>query len=161
MPIFELFINSGFFILNTNNGKTEFVKVTPARPMFNITYETDNFISRSHMPIIKDHLKKYDLEGTMVKTTIKGNNRTGRVNMSREKHLKKPIIHNTAIMLRPTNSGSDKINVVQAQTQYLVDHGLNKLQAKKIAKWIETDKERLAQMQTNEFLKALRDINQK
>lgn len=147
----------GFFIIETDNGEGSFVEVEPARPMFLITYETANFKEAVHLPKIKEHLEKYNIEGAMVKSVIRGRHKYGRMNLSKTIHLEKPLIHNTTIMLTPSNTLSQRIDAVKAQNEYLIERGIDNAKARKIAEWLEHNKEKLAAMQSTEILQALRE----
>ncbi len=148
----------GFFMVNTENGEGEFIHVEPARPMFCITYETENFSEQNHLPKIQDHLQKFNLEGSMLKTIIKGRHKYGRINLTKKIGLKQPLIHNTAVMLSPTNSLTEKTDIAQAHIDFLIERGVPKSQAKILAQWLEQNKEKLAELQGNEMLQSLREI---
>lgn len=148
----------GFYIIETDNGKGEFVEIKPARPMYCITYETSNFNKTIHLPKIKEHLEKYNIKGAMVKSIIQGRHEFGRMNLSKNIVLDKPLIHRTATMLTPSNVLPNKINTIKAQTQYLLERGIVKSEAHKIAEWMEHNKEKLAIMQSRLLLQALREV---
>lgn len=148
----------GFYIIETDNGKGEFVEIKPARPMYCITYETSNFNKTIHLPKIKEHLEKYNIKGAMVKSIIQGRHEFGRMNLSKNIVLDKPLIHRTATMLTPSNVLPNKINTIKAQTQYLLERGIVKSEAHKIAEWMEHNKEKLATMQSRLLLQALREV---
>lgn len=148
----------GFYVIETDKGKGEFVEVKPARPMFCITYETSSFNEAIHLPRIKEHLEKYNVEGAMVKSVIRGRHKFGRMNLSKNIVLENPLIHNTAIMLTPSSALPDRINMIKAQAEYLIERGIDKAEAHKIAEWLEHNKEKLAAMQSNEILQVLREV---
>lgn len=148
----------GFYLIETDNGEGEFVELKPARPMFCVTYETSSFNEAIHVPKIKEHLQKYNIEGAMVKSVIRGRHKFGRMNLSKDITLEKPLIHNTSIMLTPSSDLPNKIDAIKAQTEYLVERGVNKTEAHKIAEWLEHNKEKLATMQSKEILQALREV---
>jgi len=147
----------GFYVIDTDSGKGKFVEIKPARPMFCVTYETSNFNEAVHLPEIKEHLEKYNLEGVMIKSIVHGRHKFGRMNLSKNLVLEKPLIHNTIIMLTPSSTLAEKTDTIKAQTEYLIERGSDKAQAQKIAEWLEHNKEKLATMQSNEILQALRE----
>ncbi|MFB0523622.1 MAG: exonuclease SbcCD subunit D [Candidatus Bathyarchaeia archaeon] len=148
----------GFYIIDTDDGKGEFIELKPARPMFCITYETDNFNETDHLPRIKEHLEKYDIEGAMVKTIVRGRHKYGRINLSKNINLEKPLIHNAAVMLTPSSFLSAGTDPIKAQAEYLVERGIDQNKARRIAEWLEYNKEKLATMQSSEILQALREV---
>jgi hypothetical protein len=148
----------GFYLIDSNKGSGEFIEVQPARPMFSVTYETSNFNEAAHLPTIREHLEKYNIHGVMVKSVIRGRHKFGRMNLSRNITLEKPLIHKVAMMLSPSYSLSEKIDTIQVQTEYLIERGIDKSQAHRIAEWLENNKEKLAEMQSNELLQALRAV---
>jgi DNA repair exonuclease SbcCD nuclease subunit len=148
----------GFYLIDSNKGSGEFIEVQPARPMFSVTYETSNFNEAAHLPTIREHLEKYNVHGVMVKSVIRGRHKFGRMNLSRNITLEKPLIHKVAMMLSPSYSLSEKIDTIQVQTEYLIERGIDKSQAHRIAEWLENNKEKLAEMQSNELLQALRAV---
>ena len=148
----------GFYVIDTDSGKGKFVEIKPARPMFCVTYEASNFNEAVHLPEIKEHLEKYNLEGVMIKSIVRGRHKFGRMNLSKNLVLEKPLIHNTIIMLTPSSTLAEKIDTIKAQTEYLIERGNDKAQAQKIAEWLEHNKEKLATMQSNEVLQALRKV---
>lgn len=148
----------GFYVIETDNGKHKFVEIKPSRPMFLITYKTGNFNEAIHLPRIKEHLEKYNLEGAMVKSVIRGKHKFGRMNLSKAMILEKPLIHNTAIMLTPSSTLPDTIDTIKTQSEYLIERGINKTEACEIAEWLEHNKEKLATMQSTEILEAIREV---
>ncbi len=148
----------GFYVIETDSGKGEFVEVKPARPMFYITYETSSFNEAIHLPKIREHLEKYNIEGAMVKSVIRGRHKFGRMNLSKNLALEKPLIHNIAITLAPSSALPEKIDTPKAQAEYLIERGIDKAEAHKIAEWLEQNKEKLASIQSNEILQALREV---
>lgn len=148
----------GFYIVETDNGKGEFVEIKPARPMYCITYETSDFNKTIHLPKIKEHLEKYNIKGAMVKSIIQGRHEFGRMNLSKNIVLDKPLIHRTATMLTPSTVLPNKINTIKAQTQYLLERGVAKSEAHKVAEWMEHNKEKLATMRSSLLLQALREV---
>jgi len=151
----------GFYLIETENGKGQFVEVKPNRPMFNVTYETKSFDETTHIPKIREHLEKYNIEGAMVKTTIRGRHKFGRMNLSKDLILEKPLIHTTATRLVPTGLLPEKVDIIKAQADYLAERGIEKADAQKIAEWVERNKERLADMQSKDILNALRKVLKK
>lgn len=148
----------GFYTIETDNGRGEFVELKPARPMYRITYETSSFNESVHLPMIREHLEKYNIEGAMIKTVISGRHKFGRMNLSKNLALEKTLIHSTIIMLTPINVLMEKIDTVKAQAEHLVERGIEENRAYKIAEWLEHNKEKLATMQSNEILQALREV---
>lgn len=148
----------GFIIIETDNGKSKFIELKPARPMFCITYETDTFNETIHRPMIKEHLAKYNIEGAMVKTVIRGRHKLGRMNLSKSMNLEKPLIQTTALKLTPSNVLPNELNLIKAQVQYLNERGFNNAEAQKISEWLENSKEKLAAMSSSEILHALRAV---
>jgi DNA repair exonuclease SbcCD nuclease subunit len=148
----------GFYIIDTDSGKGEFIELEPARPMFCITYEVDNFSESIHMPQIKNHLEDYNLEGAMVKTIIRGRHKYGRMNISKNINLEEPLIHATTVTLSPSNSSAESVDIVKAQAEYLAERGIEKSSAHTISEWLEQNKEKLATMKSVEILQALREV---
>jgi hypothetical protein len=148
----------GFYLIDTNRGNGEFVTIEPARSMFCITYETDRFDERVHLPTIKEHLAKYNKEGTMVKSILRGRHLFGKLNLSKNLFLDKPLIHTTVTNLIPASVLPDKRDTIDVQTDYLVERGIEKTKARELARWFEQHKERIAEMQGGELLRALRSV---
>jgi DNA repair exonuclease SbcCD nuclease subunit len=148
----------GFFIVDTVKSQGEFVELQPKRPMFCVTYTTESFNERVHIPRIKEHLEKFNIEGAMLKTIIYGKHRLGRVGLSKNLHLTKPLIHNTAIMLTPFREQLEKIDSITAQTEYLVERGIEKTEARKLAEWLEKNRDKLSSLRSHEIVTALREV---
>lgn len=148
----------GFYIIETSTGKGEFIEVKPARPMFLIKYKTEEFNEKAHLHVIRDHLEQYNIRGAMVKSIIYGKHKFGRMNLTKSIALEKPLIHNTAVMLTPSNILQGVENSIQAQTEYLIERGIDKINAKKIAEWLENNKVKLASIQGLEILQELRNV---
>jgi DNA repair exonuclease SbcCD nuclease subunit len=146
----------GFYFIETENGKGEFVEVEPARPMFCITYETISFNESVHTPKIKEHLEKYNVEGALIKTIIRGRHKFGQMNLNIV--LSKPLIHTATTRLVPSSALPEKVDIIKTQADYLAERGIEKAEARKIAEWLEHNKERLAEMQSRDILNALRDM---
>ena len=125
--------------------------------MFCINYEVNNFKENLHLPRIKEHLEKYNIKDAMVKTVIHGRHKYGRINLSKTLNLDKPLIHNVAVMLTPSNLLSIKVNTIKAQAEYLTERGVYNGKAKKIAEWLEHNKEKLAILRATEILQSLRE----
>jgi DNA repair exonuclease SbcCD nuclease subunit len=147
----------GFYIIETDNCKGEFVELEPARPMFCVTYKTNSFNKAKHLAKIKEHLEKFNIEGGMVKSIIRGKHKFGRMNISKKITLEKPLIHNITVMLTPTDTLPEKIETIEAQTEYLIERGIKKTEAHVLAEWLGHNKEKLVAMQSNEILQALRE----
>jgi predicted phosphodiesterase len=150
----------GFYLIDTTNGKGEFIKVDPARSMHCITYQTNSFDETKHISMIKRHSKKYNIHGSMVKTVIKGRCKYGQISLGNTITLDNPLIHIVARNLTPSDADLSKVDTIEAQSTYLTDRGIKKGVAKKIAEWLEHGKNDLATMQSNELLHALRSILQ-
>lgn len=146
----------GFYLIETENGKGEFVEVEPARPMFCVTYETISFNESAHTPKIKEHLEKYNIEGALVKSIIRGRHKFGQMNLNII--LSKPLIHAATTRLVPSSVLPEKVDIIKTQADYLAERGIEKAEARKIAEWLEHNKERLAEMQSKDILNALRNI---
>jgi predicted phosphodiesterase len=150
----------GFYLIDTTSGKGEFIKVDPARPMYCITYQTSSFDETKHIPTIKRHSEKYNINGSMVKTVIKGRCKYGQISLGNKITLDNPLIHIVARNLTPFDADLAKVDTIKAQSTYLTDRGINKDVAKKVAEWLEHSKNHLAIMQSHELLHALRFILQ-
>jgi DNA repair exonuclease SbcCD nuclease subunit len=148
----------GFYLIEPMKGKGEFIEVDPARSMYCITYETDSFDEAIHLPKIRDHLEKYNIEGSMVKSIIKGSHRFGRLNLRSKLIIDKPLIYTNIMRLIPSEILPEKIDIIKAQTEYLAERGIEKITAQKIAEWLENNKERLANMQNSDILNMLREV---
>ena len=151
----------GFHFIDTDKCKGKFVEMKPARPMFCTTYETKSFNEPTHLPKIKEHLEKYNIEGAMVKTIIRGRHKYGHMNLSKSLNLEKPLVHNTTTMLTSSSALTEKVDTIKAQAEYFTERGIDKEEAKNIAEWLEHNKEKLASTQSNEILRSLREILQK
>lgn len=150
----------GFYLINTEKGDSEFIKIKPARQMFCITYETDKFSKAKHLPIIKDHLEQFDLQGAMIKTIVKGKHDYGRLNLSKKIRLNQPLLHTTNVMLSPSHSFSEKTDILEAHTNFLTERGIPSNKAQKLAKWLEQNKDQLANLRADELLQSLRETLQ-
>ena len=148
----------GFYLIDTKKDLGAFIDVEPARPMYCITYETKNFQEAKHLPIIKNHIEKYNLEGAMVKTIIKGRSAYGRLTLEKTMALDKPLIHNVVTNLKPSDVTKEKIDSVNAQVAYLTQRGISKNISHTIAEWLEKNRSDLAGMQSYEILRSLRAI---
>jgi predicted phosphodiesterase len=152
----------GFYLIDTVNDSGEFIDVEPARPMHSITYKTRGFDKAKHLPMIKKHMKKYNVEGAMVKTTIQGKCRYGRISLGRKISLDKPLIHNVVTSLKPFDVILETMNTIEAQATYLAERGISKEVSRRVAEWIEHNKDDLNLMQSQELLRSLRSVlNQK
>jgi DNA repair exonuclease SbcCD nuclease subunit len=148
----------GFYLVETENGKGEFVEVEPARPMYCITYETISFNETVHLPRIREHLEKYNIEGAMVKTVVKGRHKFGRINLGTKLILEKPLIYTSSTRLAPSEVLPEKIDIIKAQSEYLTERGIEKATAQKIAEWLEHNKERMVHMQNRDILSMLKEV---
>jgi len=148
----------GFYLIETENNKGEFVEVDPTRPMFCITFETNSFDEKIHLPKIREHLEKYNIEGAMVKSIIRGRHKFGQMNLSKPILLEKPIIYTAATRFVPSRVLPEKVDIIEAQVDYLAERGIEKIRARKIAKWLEHNKEKLAEMQSKDIINALREV---
>ncbi len=126
--------------------------------MFCVTYETNSFDETTHLPKIREHLEKYNIEGAMVKSIIRGRHKFGQMNLSKNIILEKPLIHTTATRLVPSSVLPEKVDIIEVQADYLAERGIEKARARKIAEWLEHNKERLAEMQSKDILNALRKV---
>ena len=151
----------GFYLIETENNKSEFVEVDPARPMFCITFETNSFDDKNHLPKIKEHLEKYNIEGAMVKSIIHGRHKFGQMKLSKPILLEKPLIYIAATRFVPSRVLPEKVDIIEAQADYLAERGIEKIKAQKIAKWLEHNKEKLAEMQSKDIINALREVLKK
>lgn len=148
----------GLYILETNTGKHEFLEVQPARPMFLLKYKTEEFNEKTHLHQIRDHLEQYNIPGAMVKSIIYGKHKFGRRNLTKNIALENPLIHNTTVMLTPSNTLQTVEDSVKAQTEYLIERGIDKEHARTIAEWLENNKGKLASIQGFEILEELRSL---
>lgn len=150
----------GFYLIDTTKGIGEFIHVEPARPMYSIIYETRSFDEAKQLSIIKKHMEKYNKDGVMVKTTIQGRCKYGRITLGRAMNIDKPLILNVVTNLKPTDVAIDKIDSIDAQATYMTERGIGKNVSQRIAEWLEHNKNDLANMQSHELLSSLRAILQ-
>lgn len=148
----------GFYLIDTKKDLGEFIDVAPARPMYCITYTTQNFQQAKHLPIIKNHIETYNVEGAMVKTIIKGRSAYARLTLEKTMALDKPLIHHVVTNLKPSDVTQEKIDSVNAQVAYLTQRGISKNISHTIAEWLEKNRSDLADMQSHELLRSLRAI---
>ncbi len=148
---------TGFFVIDTNTCQGEFIDIKPARPMFNIIYETENFSEVLHMSKIREHLKKYDIEDVLIKTVIKGQSKSGKTSV-KSLTLKKPLIHTPSSMLKTVKSKSSKKEIFTDFEEYLIHNGIDNLVSKSIVLWIEKNKEKISSMNEREVLENIREI---
>jgi len=152
---------TGFFVIDSNTAKGEFINIIPARPIFNITFETENFSEISHMPKIKKYLQKYDIQGALIKTVIKGKTTTGRPSL-KNLTLPKPLIHRPTSELKTNLKKSSQKEVLNDFSEYLTNSGLEKSTGIKLITWIEKNKETVGSFNEKQLLNAFREIlNQK
>jgi|GEM_PF-3156354 len=147
----------GFFVIDSDTNQGEFVKIKPARAMFYITYESKNFSEIVHIPKIRNHLKKYDIEGAMIKTVIKGRTISGRTSLKTLK-LKKPLIHTITCMLKIDVKKTSEKEVINDFSDYLTNSGIEKNTGKLLVNWIEKNKETLRSYNDKQLLNAIREI---
>lgn len=150
----------GFYLIDTVKGRGEFIDIEPARPMYSITYEARGFDEAKHLPIIRRHMEKYNVEGAMVKTTIQGRCRYGRISLGRQTSLDKPLIHTVVTNLKPSDVAIEKVDTIEAQAAYLIERGVSKDASQRIAEWLEHNRDDLALMQSQELLSSLRSVLQ-
>ena len=148
----------GFYLIDTEKGKGEFVEVAPARPMYCVTFETGTFDEASHLPTIKRYLRYFNVEKAMVKTIIQGRLRYGRVNLGRTLNLEKPLVHNVVTNLKSAEVAIETVDTIEAQAAYLADRGVSKDMSKRVAEWLEHSRDDLAVMQSQDLLRALRAV---
>ena len=152
--------DKGFYLVDTAKGSGDFTHVEPARPMYSITYETKSFDEAKHLPIIKKHMEKYNLEGALVETKVKGKCRYGRITLGKELALDKPLIHSFSTNLKPSDAAEEKVDTMAAEATYLAERGVGKNVSKRIAEWLEHNRDDLSSMQARELLISLRSILQ-
>ncbi len=126
--------------------------------MYNIIYKTQNFNEAIHIQIIKKHLESFNLEGVMIKTLLHGRCKYGRINIRKKILLDKPLIHTIITQLKPSDVLIEKVDSIEAQTDYLMERGISDIIARKLAKWLATNSNKLSLMQSNELLKTLRAV---
>jgi DNA repair exonuclease SbcCD nuclease subunit len=148
----------GFYLVDTENGVGEFIIVNPVRPMYSLTYESTNFDETLHLHRIIEHQSQYDIEGAMVKTIIRGRHKLGRINFSKNLAMEKPLLHLITSRLVPSRSLQEEIDVIKVHSEYLIERGIEKEKARKIAEWLENDKVRISNMQSSNILKVLREL---
>lgn len=148
---------TGFFVIDSNTKKGEFIKIIPARQMINITYESKNFSESIHMPKIRKHLQRYDIHGSLVKTIIKGKTITGRTSLKNLK-LTKPLIHKPTSMLKTHVKKSSQKEVLNDFSEYLINSGLEKTTGRSLVNWIEKNKETISSLNEKQLLNAIRKI---
>jgi DNA repair exonuclease SbcCD nuclease subunit len=148
---------TGFFVIDSNTAKGEFIEIIPARPMFNIIYETENFSEIAHIPKIRKHLQRYNIQGALIKTVIKGKTTTGRTSL-KNLTLTKPLIHKLTSMLKSNIKRSSQKEVVNDFSEYLINSGLEKTAGKSLVDWIEKNKETISSLNEKQLLNAIREI---
>jgi DNA repair exonuclease SbcCD nuclease subunit len=147
----------GFFVIDSETKKGDFVELKPARPMFNIIYETNNFSELMHIPKIREHLEKYNIQGALIKTIIKGQTKSVRTNLKSLK-LKKPLIHSPSSMLKTSIKKTSKKEVMKDFSEYLTHSGIDNKLSKSLVTWIESNKEKISSLNEKQLLQAIRDI---
>jgi DNA repair exonuclease SbcCD nuclease subunit len=147
----------GFFIIDSDTGKGDFVKLKPARPMFNIIYETKNFSEILHMSKIRDHLKSYNILGALIKTVIKGQTKSRRANL-KSLTLKKPLIHTASSILKTNIKKTSKKDVLKEFSEYLIHNGVEKTIGNSLVAWIENNKEKISLLNEKQLLHAIREL---
>lgn len=152
--------DKGFYLIDTVKGFGEFIDIEPARPMYCITYDTRGFDEDKHLPIIRRHIEKYNVEGAMVKTIIQGRCKYGRINLRRKIELDRPFIHTVVTHLQPSDVTIEKVDTIKAQATYLSERGVKKDVSQRIAEWVEHNRDDLALMQSHELLSSLRSVLQ-
>ncbi|MCK5402568.1 DNA repair exonuclease [Candidatus Bathyarchaeota archaeon] len=148
----------GFYLIDTTKGAGEFIKIKPARSMYNIIYKTEEFNEAIHIQTIQKHLETFNLEGVMIKTLLHGRCKYGRINIRKEILLDKPLFHTIITQLKPSDVSIEKIDSMEAQTEYLMERGISDETSRKLAKWLATNHNRLSIMPSNELLNTLRSI---
>lgn len=148
---------TGFFIVDTTTQKGNFVEIEPARPMHFLTYETENFEEAAHMPRIRKHQLKYNLEGAMVKTLVRGSSKYGRTNL-KSLDLGAPLVYKSSAAIRPTGVLPTQADISRVFSEYLVEKGMEKQTAKSLVEWFEKNKEKLGAMNEDDLLRALRNV---
>jgi predicted phosphodiesterase len=148
----------GFYLIDTAKGKGEFIEITPARPMYCITFETSGFDEARHLPAIKGYLEQFNVEGAMVKTVLQGRLRYGRINLGRRLDLEKPLIHNVVTNLKSAEVAIETVDTIEAQAAYLADRGVSHDVSQRVAEWLEHGRDDLAAMQSQDLLRALRAV---
>lgn len=148
----------GFYLIDTVSGGGEFIDIKPARPMYCITFKTNSFDEVSHLPMIRKYMKRFNVEGVMVKTLIRGKCRYGRITLGKEIALDKPLIHIIVTELKPSNATIEKVDTIEAQAAYLAERGIRKDVSQRIAVWLGHNRDKLALMQSRELLRSLRSV---
>jgi hypothetical protein len=103
-------------------------------------------------------LESFNLEGVMIKTLLHGRCKYGRINIRKKILLDKPLLHTIITQLKPSDVLIEKIDSIEAQTDYLMERGISDIIARKLAKWLATNSNKLSLMQSNELLKTLRAV---
>ncbi len=148
----------GFYLIDTTKGVGKFIKIKPVRPMYNIIYKTESFNEAVHIQTIRKHLEIFNLEGVMIKTLLHGRCKYGRINIRKEILLDKPLFHTIITQLKPSDAAIEKIDAIEAQTEYLMERGISDGVSRMLAKWLATNSNRLSLMQSNELLSTLRSV---
>ncbi len=94
----------------------------------------------------------------MIKTLLHGRCKYGRINIRKEILLDKPLFHTIITQLKPSDVSIEKIDSMEAQTEYLMERGISDETSRKLAKWLATNHNRLSIMPSNELLNTLRSI---
>jgi DNA repair exonuclease SbcCD nuclease subunit len=150
--------DKGFYLIDTVKGFGEFINIEPARPMYCITYETEKFNETKHLPIIRRHMEKFNVEGAMVKTILQGRCKYDRINLAREIELDRPFIHTVVTNLQPFDVTIENVDTIKAQAAYLSERGVNEDVSQRIAEWLENNRDDLALMPGHELLRSLKSV---
>jgi DNA repair exonuclease SbcCD nuclease subunit len=148
---------TGFFIVDTSTRKGDFVEIEPARPMYYLIYETENFAEAVHMPKIREHQQKYNFEGAMVKTLVTGSSKYGRTNL-KSLELEAPLVYKSSAAIKPTGYLPTRADISRVFSEYLVENGVEKQTAESLVEWFEKNKEKLGSMNEDDLLQAFRDM---
>jgi DNA repair exonuclease SbcCD nuclease subunit len=147
----------GFFVIDSNTKKGEFIKIKPARPMYYIEYKTKSFSEIIHLPKIRKHLQGYDIQGVLLKTVITGKTVSGIANL-KNFNLKKPLIYTPTSMLKKSIKKSSQKEVLNDFSDYLINSGIEKNTGKTLASWIEKNKDNINSLNEKQLLEVIRKV---
>ena len=105
-------------------------------------------------------MEKYNLQGAVVDTTVQGRCKYGRITHGKRLTLDKPLTHNFSTNLKPLGVVKEKVDTIATQATYLDERGEGKDISKRIAEWLEHNRDDLSSMQARELLTSLRSLLQ-
>ncbi len=80
------------------------------------------------------------------------------MDFGRTLNLDKPLIHKVVTDLKSAEVAIETVDTIEAQAVYLTDRGVSKNMSKRVAEWLEHNRDDLAPMQSRDLLRALRAV---